>query len=96
MPSPFDANDPLNRVADHVRRRVAEIVADVVRMKDYRSLDPVEQVQAIMAGLAVGMIGICFAHIRDAGRDAMMEAIVDYLPQAREQAEGIMKDAKLQ
>ena len=93
---PFDANDPYNRLADDLRKQVAEIASKAVRTKDYKSLSPTSQVECLMAGLTVGLIGVCFAHIENAGRDTMMDLIAEYLPQAREQAEGIFEDAARQ
>lgn len=93
---PFDATDPAERVADRFRKGVAELASAIFKDEDCRDLSSVEQVQSFMAGVATGLIGVCFAHVENAGRDAMMEAILDYLPQAREQAEGIMEDAALQ
>lgn len=95
-PELFDSSDPAERLADDFRRGVAEIAQRTFKKGDYRGLSSIEQVQCFMAGIATGLIGVCFAHIEDAGRDAMMEAITEYLPQAREQAEGIMEDAALQ
>lgn len=51
------------------------------------------QIEYFMAGVATGLIGVCFAHIQNAGRDEMMEAITECLPQARMQAEAIIEDA---
>lgn len=96
MSDPFDANCPFNRVADGLRKRVAEIVGAAMSSKDYKSLGSVEQIEAVMCGITVGLVGVCFAHIENAGRDAMIEAIIEYLPQAREQAEGIMESIALQ
>ena len=90
---PFDANDPCNRVADRLRKDVAAIVQRNMRSADYRKLTSAEQIEATAAGLMTGVIGVLFAHIEDGGRDALMEWLVGYLPQARAQAEGIFADA---
>lgn len=87
---PFDGEDPLNIVADRLRQRVAEITGEMIRSADYKRLNPVEQIEAVMAGLVTGVVGVLFAHIQESGRDALMAAMVDYLPHARAQAEGIM------
>lgn len=92
---PFDPTDPAERMADKFRKDVAGLASVALNNADYRGLSSIEQVQCFMAGVATGLIGVCFAHVENAGHDAMMEAIVDYLPQAREQAEAIMEDAVL-
>lgn len=90
---PFDATDPADLMADKFRKEVARIAQRVFKDKRYRSLSSIKRVECFMAGIATGLIGVCFAHIESAGRDAMMEAITEYLPQAREQAEAIFEDA---
>lgn len=91
----FDQNDPYNRMADSFRKQIAEMAGKAIRTQDYKSLTPVERIECFMTGITVGLIGVCFAHIENAGRDAMVQAIAEYLPQAREQAEGIFEDAIL-
>lgn len=91
--APFDQNDPFNRLADKLRREVAELASKAIRTADYRALSPADQLESLMCGILVGLVGVCFAHIEDGGRAAMIQAMADYLPQARAQAEGIIADA---
>ncbi|WP_316184697.1 hypothetical protein [Bradyrhizobium sp. SZCCHNRI1003] len=91
---PFDENDPFNRVADDLRRGVAELASRTLKTADYRGLGQTDQLQSMAAGLVTGMLGVLFAHIEDRGRDAMVEWLIDYLPQARAQAEGLFEGAE--
>lgn len=93
---PYNAAHPFERAADQIRKDIAELARRTMESKDYKALSSIEQVQCFMAGAMTAVIGVCFAHIDDAGRDAMMEAIEEYLPQARAQAEGIIESAGLQ
>lgn len=93
---PFDGSDPYERVADVFRREVCEIARKATQNKDYQRLSPVKQVECFMAGVTTGLIGVCFAYIENAGRDEMMAAIEEYLPQARMQAEAIIESAALE
>lgn len=89
---PFDAADPFDASADMFRRQIAEMATTALEFPGYRALGGIDQVRCLMAGIMTGLIGVCFAHIEPAGRDEMMKAIKRYLPQARENAEGIMRD----
>jgi hypothetical protein len=43
-----------------------------------------------MAGTLTGLIGVLFTMVQEAGRDPLMEAIADFLPHARLNAESIL------
>lgn len=88
-PPPFDPSDPFDAMAESARRQVCEIAIEMMSAAVFRDLDPVRQVECLMGGMATGMIGVLFAHIVPEGRDEMMQAIIDYLPQARLNAENI-------
>jgi hypothetical protein len=93
---PYNAEHPFERAADQIRKDIAELATRAMESKDYKALSAIEQVQCFMAGAMTAVIGVCFAHVEDAGRDAIMEAIEEYLPQARVKAEGIIESAGLQ
>lgn len=91
--TPFDPADPADAVADLFRRQVAEIALEVGNMPIYQQLGPRRQVESIMGGVLVGLIGVLFAHVTPEGRKPIMRAIKEYLPQARANAEGMIGDS---
>lgn len=88
----WDADDPFDAMAESFRLQVATMAIDAGKVTIYRELDPIQQLQCFMAGTVTALIGVCFASIEPAGRDGMMQAIADYLPQARENVEEILKE----
>jgi hypothetical protein len=90
MQEAFDPGDPFDAMADQFRVRIADMALDAFKIAIYRELAPSRQLECVMAGVMTGLIGVCFASIEPGGRDAMMEAIADYLPHARSNAEGII------
>ncbi len=88
---PFDPGDDADAMADHFRIQLCNLVLDADRLAVYRDLDQTKKIECVMGGVLVGLIGICFASVNPEGRDAMMEAITEYLPQARDQAEAVMR-----
>lgn len=91
--SPFDPTDPLNRVADHYRKAIAELVSAAAAMEDNRGLSEIDQLEAFMTGAATGLIGVLFASTRRGAWDEVMTALISYLPQARAQVEGVFENA---
>lgn len=55
----------------------------------YARLSPAEQPGALLCGLLTGTVGVVLASSTASGHDAVMEALVEYLPQAREMAESV-------
>lgn len=92
---PFDPSDPADLLADTFRREVAAMAQRIFDKEAFRGLTPIQQVESFMAGVTTGLVGVCFAHVEEAGHNGMMDVIAKYLPIAREQAEGIMEDAAL-
>jgi hypothetical protein len=91
---PFDPADPFNIACEHFRKQTVDLLMKAERIAVYRDLDVGLQLNAFMAGVLTGLIGVCFASIREDGRDALMEALSrDLMPQARAQAEDIMNNA---
>lgn len=89
---PFDPSDDADVIADNFRVEVCEMASRAMTMGAYKRLSSTEQIETFMGGVLVGLIGVCFSHIRPEGREAMMEAITDYLPQARDQAEAMIEE----
>lgn len=80
---PFDASDPFDAAADMFRRQVADMVLAATDQPPMNRLPGHRQIEAIIGGVMVGMIGACFAHVEPAGYPAVMKAIKQYLPQAK-------------
>lgn len=84
---PFDPGDDFDAMAESFRLQMADMALRAHKTAVYRDLGPVRQLQCFMAGAVTGLVGVCFCSIDAAGRDAMMEAIVTYLPVARQNVE---------
>lgn len=90
MSGPFDPGDDFDAMAESFRRQVADMSLAAFDAAVYRDMDGIKQVECFMAGVVTGLVGVCFAHIEADGRDAMMAVIRAYLPQARENVEGML------
>lgn len=86
----FDPGDPFDAISESVRIDVLNIVLRLGSVAIYRDLPPVRQFEAFVAGALTGVVAAAFAHVEPHTRDAAMDCIVNYLPQAREQAEDIL------
>jgi hypothetical protein len=89
----FDPGDPYDAMCESFRTQVAGMASDALKAAIYRDMTPGQQLSTFMAGTLTGLIGVCFASIRDEGRDAIMEGIVEALPLARRQAAEILDAA---
>jgi hypothetical protein len=89
----FDPGDPYDAMCENFRIQVTEAASKARRVAIYRDMSPERQLSSFMAGVLTGLISVCFASIRDEGRDVMMDGISDALPFARKQAEDIIADA---
>jgi hypothetical protein len=87
---PFEEQSDFDQLADSLRRQVAGLVLTMQQNAIYQSMEPIQQVEVVIAGLTCGLVGACFATIKPRGRDQMMKMIRNYLPQAREHAEAIV------
>lgn len=90
QPGPWKPDDPFNAMAESFRLQVLNMFLDAEKATIYRDLGPMKQVECFMAGTMTALIGVCFAHIRPAGRNEMMKMIRKYLPQARLNAEAML------
>lgn len=93
--APFDPTDPFDIMADRFRREVAGLASTALKATIYRDLSPTKQIECFLSGVMTGMIGVCFASIKDEGREVMMDYVTECLPAARRLAEGILADATL-
>jgi hypothetical protein len=89
-PHPFDPNDPSDAMADSFRVQVANMALEAEKAAIFRDLPPAEQLQCIMSGTLTGLLGVCFAYIDAEGRDALVEAIRDFVPSAATNAVEIL------
>lgn len=92
QPKAFDPSDDFDAMAELFRRQIADMAINAPRAAVYRNLEGYRQLECFMAGVVTGLIGVCFAQIRPEGRDEMMEAITAYLPQARQNVEGMLAE----
>jgi hypothetical protein len=88
--APYDDSDPFNRIADSYRRAVAEVALKGMQHPDYDSLLAYQRLEALVAGTLVGLLGCAFASIEPDGRKELYKFIVNYMPQARAQAKGLL------
>lgn len=89
---PFDPGDPFDAMAHEFKIKVATMAIEAGKAAIYRGLGPREKLECFLSGVMVGMIGVAFAHIDPAGRDAMMEYIAECLPVARSLAESMLEE----
>jgi hypothetical protein len=90
--APFDPSDPFDAMADQFRTQVADMAVRAYKAAIYRDLTPTKQLECFLSGVMTGMVGVAFASIDEAGRYVMMDYIQEFLPAARELAEGIMSN----
>ena len=88
----FNPTDPMDAMSEMFRRQVTDIALEAYKITLYRELNTTQQLQCFMAGALTGIVGVCLASIDTASADAMMEAIVDILPDCREMAESIVDE----
>lgn len=93
-PGEFDPGEPYDAMCESFRLQVAEMVLEAGRVAIYRDMTWDQQLGSFMAGTLTGLIGVCFAHIREEGRDEMIQGIIDAIPFARQQAEGVFENAE--
>lgn len=89
----FDPGDPYDAMCESFRIHVCKMAEAAYSAAIYRDMEPDQQLSSFMAGTLTGLIGVCFASIRDEGRDVMMQGILDALPFARQQAEEILEES---
>lgn len=89
---PFDAGDPFDAAADMFRRQIADMALATMDAPPMDRLPGHRQIEAIIGGVLVGMIGVCFAHVKPSGYPAVMKVIKQYLPQAKATALEIMAE----
>lgn len=89
---PFDPASDFDNIADSIRRDVAKLVLPWLDVPVFQALPAERRLACVMAGLTTGLVGTCFSMIEAGGRDEMMVAIEDYLPQAREHCEAIQDE----
>lgn len=85
----FDAGDPMDAVAEMFRRQITQLALDAEKVTIYRDLDPQQQLQSFIAGAMTGLVGVALASVQTAGADAMVDYLVECIPYARQQVEGI-------
>jgi hypothetical protein len=87
--APFDAGDPMDAVAEMFRLQITQLALDAQKITIYRDLAPQQQLQSFIAGAMTGLVGVALASVQTAGADAMVDYLVECIPYARQQAEGV-------
>lgn len=89
----FDPSDPFNAMAESFRRQIALMASTAFEATIFRELTPEQQLEALIAGITTGLLGICFIYAGNEQRDEMTECVASYLPQARANAEEMADEA---
>jgi hypothetical protein len=88
--APFDPSDPFDVACEEMRKAFADLViAAHAGNGMFTRLDAREQVGAVLCGGLTGVVGVLMSMTTEASRADLMEAIADYLPTARENAESV-------
>ena len=89
--SPFDPTDPFDSQCERLRRSILQLAIDGEKITLYREMDPQRQLEALVCGVLVGLIGATFASIKptDDARNCMIEYITTCIPVARQMADAI-------
>lgn len=90
----FNPNDPVDYLADQLRVRVAMEAASANSAGVRAGLSAQQIGTAIMGGMVTGVVGALLSMTKPDGHDALMEAIVEYLPQARANAMDIINSGE--
>lgn len=91
----FNPSDAGDKLAEVTRIRMAKAMIDAARTPSYRNLsdDPQTRVASVLAGALTAVCGAAIAQMhRDDDAHAEIRAwLIAYLPQAFDQARGIME-----
>lgn len=92
-PAPFNPDDPFDAVADVFRRHMVNMfMATKATCPPFAELEDVRELECFLIGALTGMVGVAFAHVTPRGRDDVMQLLADYMPQARDKAEAILRE----
>lgn len=89
----FDPKNPFDACADRLRRAVAEIAGELNESPQFKGLAAEQQIVCMMAGLMTGVMGVLLCFVEPDGHDAFVQALADYLPDARQNAYDIMANS---
>lgn len=88
----FDPEDAFDAAAEAYRKALCDLVLAKRRCAEVAALPPMRQFEAMVCGIATGLISCAFAHVRPDGRDDVMRMLAEYLPHARLNAESTMRE----
>jgi len=86
----FEPADPLDAMAESFRLQVCDIAINAGDAAIFRDMPSGDQLASLMGGLLTGTLGVLFAFVEADERDALVDALVGFVPHARAQAESIM------
>lgn len=76
----FDPADPLNAIADDIRKAIAGVAYEAVTSPVYRSASTEAQVLGFVAGMMVGAVGAIIATMNE-GTDVEVRSLIqEHLP----------------
>lgn len=81
--------DPFDACCDTIRRGMTEAALAIHKTALFRSLTPAQQVEALITGMTVAVVGVGFSLLRQEAHDKLLKVIGDMLPAAAEQARAI-------
>ena len=90
--APFDPSDPFDATTELFRTQIVDLVLRAEKITIYRDLDPQRQLECFVAGALTAIVGVCFASVKQEGRDYIMEYLSSSLPAARIFAESLKDD----
>jgi hypothetical protein len=91
--APFDPADPFEASADALRRGVADVALAVFATSTFQRLSAERQISCVMAGVMTGAMGVMLAFVNRDSHDDLLQAVAEYLPDARRNAYDIATSA---
>lgn len=84
--APFDPADPFDASADALRHGIADVALAVCATSTFQRLSAERQISCVMAGLMTGAVGVMLAFVNRESHDQLLQAVAEYLPDARQNA----------
>jgi hypothetical protein len=82
-----DIDDDFAAIADLADREVMNVGKQIFESREQWDADPNTFLQALLAGMLTGIVGIGFSLTAIEGRDSVMEYLREYLELARQDVE---------
>lgn len=92
-PAPFDPTDPMDTLADDLRKKVAEIAIWFTEEPRYTEMSEEDRFSCFIAGAMTGVMGVVHALVHEASQDAAAEVVRIYVTSAAMNARDIRRGA---